>query len=359
MSDQPCSGCGASFPIKSLYDLNDKPYCTQCLRPAIDAAKNSGQPATPIALINKSICARCNSYLAEGVPFVQMRQLRFCQACAALIKDWKYPQWLRLSFAGLLVLLVAALTHGAKYFSAGKSLYIGEHLVEERKYAEALPYLERTLKIAPASDKGVLLAAKAALLSGHPEIADQALHGHNDGYFEDANSPQFQEVNALWNRALKAAKELQQARKLSEQDGRAAEAAQLVHTAAADYPQFPQIDLMVDIYDGGAAFEKRDYETFLSLSERDWAKYPSSTTASGLASALDCKYAITGDPQYRQRSEELMSKAREMAQGDKEILANLDEYTERHKYRLETRQIINKNEYDRRFRQNQRPAKPQ
>ncbi|HKF25191.1 MAG TPA: hypothetical protein VKB24_04420, partial [Candidatus Acidoferrum sp.] len=180
-----------------------------------------------------------------------------------------------------------------------------------------------------------------------------------NGYFEDGASAEFEEVNGLWNRAIKAGEEMEEARKLSEQDGHAAEAARLVHTAASNYPQFPQMDLLVDLYEGGAAFENKDYDAFLSLAERDWARYPNSITASGLASALDCKYAVTGDPQYRQRAEELMVKARDLAQGQKEILANLEEYAERRKYRLETREIITKNEYDRRFRQNRPPAKPQ
>jgi hypothetical protein len=356
MSDQVCSGCGASFPIQSLYDLNDKAYCAQCVKPAIDSAKSGGQPATPIALVNKSTCARCNSYLSEGTPFVQLRHLRFCQACATMIKDWKYPQWLRLSFAGLLLLLVVALAHGAKYFSAGRSLYIGERLVEEKKYAEALPYLQKTLKTAPASDKGALLAAKAALLSGHPEIADEALRGHNGGYFEDADKPEFKEVNDLWNRASAALADIEKAEKLDEEDGHEVEADRLVHEASAKYPEFPYMELLVDRFDSGVAFAKKDYDAFLSLAEKDFAKFPSSSSAAMVASALDCKYAVSGDTQYRQRSEEMFAKAKEMAKGNEEAMKNLAEFEERHKYRLETRQIITKNEYDRRFRPNQQSA---
>lgn len=356
MSEQACSGCGASFPIQSLYDLNDRAYCAQCVKPAVGAAKASGQPATPIALINKSICARCNSYLAGGTPFVQMRHLRFCEACAAMIKDWRYPQWLRLSFAALVLLLLAALGHGAKYFSAGKSLYIGERLVEEKKYSEALPYLQMVLKIAPASDKGALLTAKAALLAGHPEVADQALHGHNNGYFEDGKSAQFQEVNGLWNRATAALENLEKAQKLDEQDGNEMEADRLVHEAAAKYPEFQFMDVLVDRYDSGVAFAKKDYDTFVALGEKDWAKFPSSSSAAMLSSALDCKYAVTGEAQYRQRSEEMFAKAQEMAKGNEEEAKSLSEFADRHKYRLESRQIITKNEYDRRFRQKQQTA---
>jgi hypothetical protein len=356
MSDASCSGCGTATPMNSLYDLNGKAFCAACVKPAIESAKASGQPTSVFPLVDKLLCARCNSYLSEGAAFVQSGHLRFCEPCGARVKDWKYPQWLRLSFAGLLLLLVVALAHGSKFFTAGKSLYVGDRLVAERKYAEALPYLEKTVSIAPASDKAVLLAAKAALLSGRPDLAGKALHGHNNGYFEDASKPEFQEVNTLWNRASKAFDEVEKAQKLEIVEGHEAEAAQLVHAAAADYPQYPHIDLAMNAYDGGVAFAKKDYDTFLSLANKNWDLLQSASTALSMASALDCKYAITGDAQYRQRSEDMMATARKMAAGDKEMTAELMEFENRHNYRLQTRQIITKSEYDRRFRSSKEKA---
>jgi hypothetical protein len=350
MSDTTCSGCGTATPINSLYDLNSKAYCGACVKPAVESAKAGGQPTSVFPFANRLLCARCNNYLSEGARFIQSGHLRFCEPCGAMAKDWKYPQWLWLSFAGLLLLLAVALAHGSKYFAAGKSLYVGERLVEERKYAEALPYLEKTVSIAPASDKAVLLTAKAALLGGHPEIAEKALHGHNNGYFEDAGKPEFQEVNTLWNRASKAFDEVAKAQKLEIEEGHEAEAAQLVHAAATDYPQYPHIDLAMNAYDGGVAFAKKDYDTFFSLANKNWDLLPSASTALSMASALDCKYAITGDAQYRQRSEDMMARARQMAAGDQEATADLTEFTDRHNYRLQTRKIITKSEYDRKFR---------
>ena len=74
----------------------------------------------------------------------------------------------------VLVLLGVALIHGEKYFRAGRMMYKGERLVQEKRYSEALPYLKETLKIAPRSDKAVLLTAKAALLTGDTQTAGAA-----------------------------------------------------------------------------------------------------------------------------------------------------------------------------------------
>lgn len=79
-----------------------------------------------------------------------------------------------------------------------------------------MPYLQETLKTAPKSDKAVLLTTKAALLSGNVEAAQKALQDHDQGHFEDVDNENFREVNALWERAIRAMEK--EASKLEEQD---------------------------------------------------------------------------------------------------------------------------------------------
>jgi thioredoxin-like negative regulator of GroEL len=134
--------------------------------------------------------------------------------------------WLKLGLACVLALLVVALVNGRKYFHAGRSLYIGERLVDEGHFDQALPYLQETVRVAPGSDKAVLLAARAALMTGRVDIADKVLHGHNDGHFEDPGED-FRTVNSLWDRANGAFEKADKAAKLAVQDGHAAEAARL------------------------------------------------------------------------------------------------------------------------------------
>lgn len=308
-------------------------------------------------LISKSICARCNTYIGSSSDAVQIANLRFCAACGALIKDWDYPQWLKMSLALTLLLLVVALAHGRKYFHAGREMYVGERLVTAGHYADALPHLEETIRIAPASDKAVLLAAKAALLSGDVPSAAKALQGHNDGYFEDANKPEFQEVNSLWKRATGALEKAEQAGKLEEQDGREIEAARLMHEAASAYPELPALVDAAESADAGVAFARKDYDTFLTISEKQWKKQSLSQTAGVLSSAFACKYAVTGEASYKLRSEEMLERARKLAEGNTEATKELDEYAERIRYRLESRQVISKTEYDRRFRSKKTASK--
>ena len=350
MSEGTCSQCGQVFPVRSLYDLNGVTFCETCVREASKEARERRLPSLYIPLISKSICARCNTYIGNSSDAVQIANLRFCAACGPLIKDWDYPQWLKVSLVALLLLLVVDLAHGRKYFHAGREMYVGEHLVANGRYAEALPHLTETLRIAPGSDKAVLLTAKAALLTGDVESADKALQGHNAGHFEDAGKPEFQEVNSLWNRAMAAFKKAEEAAKLEEQDGKEIEGARLMHEAATMYPESPNLALAAESADAGVAFVRKDYDTFLAISEKQWKRQNLSQTAGVFSSALACKYAVTGELSYKQHSEEMLEKARQLAQGNAEALKQLDEYAERIRYRLESRQIISKTEYDRKFR---------
>jgi len=358
MGEATCGACGLTAPIRSLFDLNGQTFCEKCVKTASQEARHRGQPSLYVPLISRSICARCNTFIGEGTAAVQIGGARFCGPCSTLIKDWDYPVWLKISLASLLVLLAVALIHGRKYFHAGRQMYIGERLVEQRKYADALPHLQETLAVAPGSDKASLLAAKAAILSGDVASAAKAFHDHNDGHYEDGQDGQFLEVNGLWDRANHALEKVEAAQKLAQQDGHSAEAAKLMHEAASLYPQLPGIAAAVDALDGGAAFERGDYDGFLKFSEKQWREEPSSQNAGQLASAYACKYAVTGTPSFFQKSEELIEKARQLAKDDADAQKSLDEYIPRIQYRLNSRKIISKTEYERLFRGGKASAKP-
>jgi hypothetical protein len=263
---------------------------------------------------------------------------------------------LKLGLVGVLLLLGVALISGRKYFHAGRSLYVGERLVDEGHFEQALPYLEESLRIAPESDKAALLTARAALMTGHFDIADKAIQGHNGGRFEDPGED-FRQVKALWENASSAFEKAEKAAKLEDQDGHAAEAAKLMHEAAAQYPQAAGLVFGAEMFDAGAAFERKDYDTFLAIAQKQWKENPGSETAASVASALACKYAATSDPTYKTQSENMLQESERRNSQDPEAKKAFQEYAERIRYRLESRQIISKSEYDRRFRNTQTAAK--
>jgi tetratricopeptide (TPR) repeat protein len=342
-----CCECGMSSNIRSFYLLNGQMYCEPCVWKASREAKEKGHPSEYVPLTDNSVCARCGAS-SDSSDFQLVGNQPLCPSCGQLVQDWPYPTWLKAGLAFVLVLLVIALINGRKYFHAGRSLYVGERLVDEGHFEQALPYLEESVRVAPASDKGVLLAARAALMTGRVDIADKVLHGHNGGHFEDPGED-YRTVEALWNQANRSFEKAEQAAKLEAQGGHAAEAARLMHEAAASYPQAANLSIAAEMYDEGAAFERRDYDTFLSIAQKQWKMWPGPETASVVASALACKYAVTGDPEYKKQSEDMLQEA-ERGSRQPDQKKSFAEYSERIRYRLASREIIDKPEYDRKFR---------
>ena len=74
-------------------------------------------------------------------------------------------------------------------------------------------------------------------------------------------------------------------------------------------------------------------------------------------SALACKYAVTGDANLRKQSEDMLKESQERAKSTPEGVKWFEEYAERIHHRLQSREIIDKTEYDRRFRQGQAAGK--
>lgn len=117
------------------------------------------------AAVDPTICAHCQAdYGQTELP--RVADLGFCEACRQIVYNRPFPGWLKLSFAGLLVLLAGALVRGAPYIRAARDLYRAEGLADQNQYAEAMPLLEGALKVAPGSEKAILLAAKTYLLGG-------------------------------------------------------------------------------------------------------------------------------------------------------------------------------------------------
>ena len=341
-----CSQCGVSGPLQTYFAYNNQIYCRYCA----DPLKFDTVPgAKPAVLIDPTICSRCGADNGDS-EYPRLGVLPFCHNCHTYVEANPYPVWLKTGLVALLALLAVALVHGRRYFSAGRQMYIGEKLVEEGKYAEAVPHLKQTVQVAPGSDKAVLLLAKAALLSGDPDAASDAVRGHSNGQGFDQDSD-VQEVESLFSRSKAAMDKANKAIAMVQQSGKGTEAAALMHQAAAEYPEMRALkDLMLS-FDAGAAYEKKDYDQFIAMSEQYVKAEPNSPGAvAELASAYACKFAVTGDPAWKQRTEDLLEKSRQLSQGSPDDQKAFEEYAERTRYRLSSREIIDKPEYDRRFR---------
>ena len=354
MRQGKCSTCGATPALSTMFHDGQQAYCAACAHRLSAAAAENKQNLQLGQVLDPTICYKCKAdngstdfSLVGGVPY--------CATCREALYNRAFPKWLTLTLAGMLLLLVYSYGHGARYFRAGRALYKGEKLIAQRKFAEAAPVLDAALQVAPDCEKCILLFAKAKILSGHPAPAFDRIRRHKNGNF--GTNELASEVRNLVKRVKRASDKAQEVNKLVEQN-RYAEAGKLAREAQQIYPEDPSWQRAILSLEIGDAFERKDYDTFLALAQKVFELEPgSSLAAAQVASALACKFAVTNDPAWRARAEEALEKARQLSVTP-EGKNSFEEYQERILHRLNSRQIITKAEYDRRFRPQQAQEKP-
>jgi hypothetical protein len=326
--------------------LTGKPICVPCAEAKAQEAKAGGSNLEFAGIIDPTICGLCKTdYGSSELPFIG--GIPVCANCARGLYERPYPGWLKLAMAGLLLLLAGSLWRGVPYFIAGRHLVLAERAMDRNDYKTARVHFAEVLKVSPTEQEVLLLGAKANLMTGDAEGAQKFLK-QRGGY---KSSDLFTEVDGMWNRAVDAYDKAVKAKKLYE-SRQEDEAARLMREASSEYPQSEDLALSALNLELGVAFNHKDYDTFLRLSEAVLARAPGDPMAAGgVASALACKYAVTGDPEYRKQAEQMLEKAKVLAQQSPQAKAAFEEYAERIRYRLESRVIIDKPEYDRRFRQ--------
>jgi len=292
-----------------------------------------------------TVCVNCG-HDGGDAELPRLAGLPTCGACAESLRNRPFPMWIRASFVVLLALLVASLVVGARYFSAAANVVRAERLIESGDHAEASALLDGALEKAPDSAKALLLKVKAAYLAGDPQGGYAALERFGNRTDEQEL---IAEVNAILGRVEKALAQAQEANRLAGEDDDEG-ALRAAQQAARLYPEWPPAAELVESCEAGVAFQKKDYDEFHAISKRIAARNPdSSGHVAMLASALACRYAVTGDPGLKVQAEEALARAESLIR-EAEERAAFEEYAERIRYRIRTREIITRTEYDRRFR---------
>jgi hypothetical protein len=344
MQRAKCSFCGDEGAFEA-FRLYEKVICRPCAEKLAQEATTLGKSLPLVRIIDKTICTKCKTdYGSSELPLVGGAP--FCATCAQPLYAYPYPVWLKAGLAGLLLVLSVALWRGLPYFKAGRHLVLAERALDRNDFQQARAHFAEVLKVGPTDQKVILLGAKANLRAGDIAGAQKFLNLRTE-YESDSL---FTEVNGTWKRAVAAYDKAASAQKLAEshQDQ---EAARLMHEASSEYPESLNLAKAALALDASAAFERKDYDGFLQSTRNQLNMNPDDPTLMGqVASALACKYAVTGSPEFRSQAEQALAQAQALAQKSVGRRADFEEYAERIRYRLETRQIIDKDEYDRRFR---------
>src|SRR3954452_13964758 len=116
-----CIGCDAEIPRGEMISIANCPYCRKCGEQRMQSIVVAESPEME-AVVAAHVCGYCGAQMdpadtntASGVPI--------CQRCALKASKFPLPMWLKAGLAISFALLIVALFHGGKFFSAGRAMY--------------------------------------------------------------------------------------------------------------------------------------------------------------------------------------------------------------------------------------------
>lgn len=128
---------------------------------------------------------------------------------------------------------------------------------------------------------------------------------------------------------------------------RSAEALPLLLSFKAHYREPRVLDSLIVQAEMAAAFERKDYDAFMDKAQSAAAGHPGTVDAFlMLASAYGCKYALTGELEYKNLTLHNLEQAKRIAGPESAALADIEQ---RLAHRLVTREILGPSEFKRRY----------
>ena len=281
---------------RSFRVLDRGPLCEPCADKAVVAEKGvKHPPGWVIRYVDSTICARCETDWGN----VELQPIGggyFCAQCSAIVRDFPIPQWVKISLAATLVLVLIGTVHNLRYVQAVRNANAATRSMTKGDIDDADTRITAAAKLVPESTEIVhfssFIHGVALLKHDKSKEALQAIEGAKD---ELGETPMYQQA----------------------------------HIAA-----------ML-----GVSFDAHDYDAFLQqaldLHKQD---ENSAYALAAVSSAYACKYALTGDEKFRALSQDFLARAQRAPEGKQ-----MGDYVERIEHRLRTREIITQAEYQRRF----------
>jgi len=298
MRNIKCDDCGQTFPLSETFKITEKVSCKTCAEKLLKSRKDITNEQIQ-RQYDPTVCANCGKDNGDW-EMKKMAGLPTCEQCMTFFRNRPYPLWIKMALAGLAAIVVFSFAWNWRFIQA---------------YTELRNF-------------------KAALLARDSEKATQSSRAAAEKVPE-----------AKWLSAMASYFEAMQLIK----EDKPAEALKLLNSCKADLPSTLTADELILLAETGVAFDNKDYEKFLLLAIQSSEKHPDSPKVlAQVASAYACKYAVTDDEQFKQKSLDFLQKARTLTekQGGLDKFA---EYENRILYRIETRNIISREEFKNKF----------
>lgn len=295
MINAKCDHCGKTFSLSDTFLVADSTLCKGCAEEFHKAHKD-----IPVKEFkrqqDRTVCVNCGKDNGS-IELPIMAGQPVCEQCMAYFKNRPYPPWIKLAMAGLAAIVVFSFIWNWRFVQAYVDVKSAVHATD-------------------ANQASKLFLSAAAKVPEAKWLSTMAI------YFDGIQM-------------------------LMEEES--AEALKLFNFCKANSPSTPALDDVIATAEIGVAFDNKDYDKFLSLAIQKQDKHPDDTSAvAGVASAYACKYAVTGDEQFKQQSLDFLKKSQTMSE-KQGALKRFEEYEDRILYRLETREIISRKEFNQKF----------
>ena len=280
--------------------------CAQCAEQEIKEREGKENIEGAIGpILDPTVCAKCSKDFGERI-LETVAGVPFCPDCSDELRHYHFPAWVKAASALVIFLVIVSFVSNWRFFKG---------------------YLEM----------------RSALRAHDAGNIDEA------GLLMESASQRVPE-----SRELAAAASFYRGLRLMRED-KPEEAAPVFREVLRTMPpnQNEGTKMLLAYAEAGIAFNKKDYDGFLAKAQEILRMKPGDPNSLGqVASAHACKYAVTGDEKHKQEAIRYLEEAKKIASsaGDPDF----KEYEERIRHRIETREIISKEEYDRKFRKAER-----
>jgi hypothetical protein len=289
-----CEKCGQSVPLADSFSVRKQQLCAKCAEEVVSEARDLPEGSV-VQNTDPTVCVNCGKD-AGDTELPTMVSLPVCEECSAFLRNRPFPPWVKGAAALLVAIVIFSLIWNSRFVMA---------------YTE----MKGTVAAAHKGDLGRAAALAESAAGRVPESAD--LRAVADFYAGIALL----------------------------RDDRPREALQRLKASRKRMPDESGILEFIYHAELGVAFDDKDYDGFLSAATRLLKLKPNDPMALGsVASAYACKFAETGDAGYRGKSLEFLEKAKAADRS-----GQFAEYEMRIRHRLHTREIIEREEFQKRF----------
>jgi len=309
MKQVACSECQQMAPMGETLLVQQQHVCSSCVEGVLAQATAKGLTSDDVfRASDPTICTQCKVDNGdEELP--RVAGMPVCTTCEDRFRNRPYPMWLKGAFVALLALAIFSFSWNWRFMAATRELHQMQRALAKQDFERAADLADRASRHVPEI----------------PEFAGFAAFNHGlDALAKD------QSVLAV--DYLKKAKQ------------------------SPNSGQLPQIELFLLQAEARAAFDVKQYDEFLAKSKAIAGRTPGDATSVAMvASAYACKYAVTGKEEFRGEALKNLDRASKMAGKNPDAA----DYRERILHRLDTREIITRQEFQRRFPHGYQPkAKP-